>query len=91
MLTPTAALQALPSTDDTETTLQVHGDSGVWHRRTHDVSRTACGDPLYRLGQTLRPDSYLGPLCRICFTPYELAISAELERVERTKVHGGDE
>lgn len=63
-----------------ELTMQVHHDDGNWHRRTPDLSMTACGLPLARLGQALRVETYGGhqPLCRVCFTPFELAIHDQL-------------
>ncbi len=66
--------------EDPELTMQVHHDDGAWHRRTPDISMTACGLPLYRLGQSLRVETYAGPqpLCRTCFTPFELAIHDQL-------------
>lgn len=65
-----------PSRRREELTMQVHHDDGAWHRRTPDLSMTACGLPLQRLGQALRVETYGGhqPLCRTCFTPFELAI-----------------
>lgn len=69
-----------------ELTMQVHHDDGSWHRRTPDISTTACGKPLVRLGQALRVETYAGPLCRECFTPYELAINEQLREAERKQV-----
>lgn len=71
---------AIPRTASEDLAMQVHYDDGYWHRRTRNIEMTACGMPLYRLGQTLRMESYEGPLCRICFTPFELALSAELAK-----------
>jgi hypothetical protein len=70
-----------------ELTMQVHHDDGAWHRRTPDLSMTACGMPLYRLGQALRVETYAGPqpLCRTCFTPFELAIHDQLMDDQRKR------
>ena len=69
--------------------MQVRHDDSRWHRRTPDLMWTACGLPLYRLGQSLRHDSHEGPLCMSCFTKFEHSLSAELERADRMK-NGAD-
>ena len=43
---------------------------------------------LYNLGQALRPACYDGPLCPICFTAFELEMSAAFERTEQALKNG---
>ncbi len=59
--------------------VQIHGDSGVWHKVAIGGGETACGEPIsYRLGQLHRMESYAGNLCPVCFTPHELSKSATI-------------
>ncbi len=74
-----------PRRPTAELTMQVHHDDGRWHRRTPDLSMTACGKPLFRLGQMLRHETYAGEICGECFTPFELAINAQLLAAERAE------
>ena len=85
----TAPQLALPRTKSEELEMDAHHDDGRWHRRTRDLQWTACGLPLYRLHQPLRPASYEGPLCASCFTPFEHQMSAELARREQELKNGG--
>ena len=44
---------------------------GVWHRRTPDLSHTACGVPIQTQFSPLRREELSDPLCPECFTTYE--------------------
>ncbi len=85
------AVASVSLMSDEEEALQVHHDDGRWHRRTPDIQYTACGKPIYRLGQNLRHDSYQGPICDQCFTPFEMSISEAIERAEQELARGGGE
>jgi hypothetical protein len=66
-----------------ELTMQVRHDDGKWHRRMPDLSETACGLPLYRLGQQLRIESLAENLCEECFTKRERERSAVINAKAR--------
>lgn len=64
-------------------TMHVYVD-GEWHRRFQNRSVTSCGTPYHSQFGALRRESLDGPLCRTCFTPFELADSERLkEEAER--------
>lgn len=50
---------------------------GKHHRRTPDLSHTACGKPILGQFDPTRPEQLVGDLCREgCFTSFELHIAA---------------
>lgn len=50
---------------------------GTWHRRTPDLSHTACGVPIPTQFSPLRREALSEPLCSECFTPYERKRAAD--------------
>jgi DNA-binding IclR family transcriptional regulator len=66
----------------TELTMQVLSH-GAWHRRTPDLATTACGHPFNAQFSPVRRESHIGPLCSVCFTPYELAQSERLAKSDK--------
>jgi len=63
---------ARPRARTEELTMQVHHE-GDWHRRTPDLATTACGLPVHSQFAPVRREELRHPLCRTCFTPFELA------------------
>jgi hypothetical protein len=57
-----------------ELTMQV-AVMGVWHRRTPDLSSTACGILYHSQYAPTRREELCTPLCRECFTQFELTIA----------------
>ncbi len=55
----------------------------IWHRRTPDLATTACGLPFHSAYSPLRRESLVGPICPVCFTPYELAQSERLLKISK--------
>lgn len=55
-------------------TMQVLTD-GAYHRRTPNLSHTACGLVIQTQYSPLRREELAGMLCRSCFTAFELAIA----------------
>lgn len=55
-----------------ELTMQVL-HSGAWHRRLPDLSATSCGARYHSQFAPVRREELKHPLCRGCFTPFELA------------------
>lgn len=54
-----------------ELTMQVLA-FGCWHRRTPDLLTTACGVPFHSQFSPLRREELTEPLCRECFTTFEI-------------------
>jgi hypothetical protein len=73
---------ARPRTLTEELTVQIM-TNGTWHRRTPDLKSTACGQSFHAQFTPTRLESHKGPLCLVCFTPYEREKSAEIDRAER--------
>lgn len=75
--------------DPEEDDMQIHGDDSLWHRPISlpDGEYFACGQRLdFRLRQATRNNAFDGPLCPLCFSPFEIGISAEHEReIDRTR------
>lgn len=64
--------------DAEDMTMQVQ-IGGVWHKRFLSRFVTACGIPYHSQFTVPRHNSIEGPLCRDCFTIYELAESEKLK------------
>lgn len=47
----------------------------AWHRRTPDLSHTACGGVIHSQFAPLRRETLREPLCPECFTNFELSRS----------------
>lgn len=56
---------------------------GEWHRRTPDLSHTACGVPIPTQYSPLRREALTEPLCSECFTKFELSRAAERAKREQ--------
>jgi hypothetical protein len=65
---PSPALRPRMSTQ--ELVMQALVDS-EWHRRATPFM-TACKTPIHTATTPLRRESYVGKLCRQCFTPFEV-------------------
>ncbi len=66
---------------------------GQWHRRTPDLRATACGVLFHGGYCSLRREELKGPLCPVCFTPFEIAKAverADIERREHEELHSGE-
>ena len=55
---------------------------GRYHRRTPDLSHTACGIPFHSEFTPPRREQYGGTLCPECFTTFELALSEVINSKE---------
>jgi hypothetical protein len=53
---------------------------GKWHRRTPDLSHTACGKPIDGQRNPVRREELGEHLCPDCFTGYELTLAATNNR-----------
>lgn len=65
-----------------ELTMQVLTE-GFWHRRTPDLTETACGLPLRMVTTPPRREELTlrhGKLCELCFTEHERAKAYRLDR-----------
>ncbi len=71
-----------PRTITSELTMQIL-TMGAWHRRTPDLAFTSCGLAYHAQFAPVRRESHAGPLCTICFTDFEIACSADLEKTDK--------
>ena len=79
-------VQVVPAVSRTATrnpedlTVQIFQDDGAWHRQAIGGAATACGQEIsYRDRPGLRPETYLGSLCKggpygCCYTLYEIHV-----------------
>jgi hypothetical protein len=56
---------------------------GEWHRRTPNLRTTACGELYHSQFCPTRREELIHPMCRLCFTPYELSEADKLETAKR--------
>ncbi len=78
---PDAFIPPRPRTATAELTMQVHVN-GEWHRRVPDLSTTSCDKPIHSQFDSVRRESLIGKLCRVCFTPHELRLSVKANHNE---------
>ncbi len=82
---------AIPRASTEELTMQVLHD-GAWHRRTPDLSSTACGDPLHSQYSPLRRETLDGAsdgaLCDRCHTEFELNKYEESRKAKMRSLNG---
>lgn len=72
---------ALPRVSTSELTMQV-AVLGRWHRRTPDLSATACGILYHSQFAPTRREELCGALCSDCFTKFELSLGKERDKKE---------
>ena len=65
---------SIPRVATAELTMQV-AVLGVWHRRTPDLSSTACGILYHSQFAPTRREELCNPLCHECFTKHERSMA----------------
>ncbi len=70
---------------DSDLTMQLQLDTGIWHRRAIGGHTTACGEKIdHRLAQEIRHESYDEKICRDgCFSTFELALSEQANQRQK--------